>query len=281
MSQIQTFKIMKTIRLMILLTIVLHTIGANAQRISETDYYPKLQTYIKDIAKVKTDIAQQLSHENRNPKDILVLDDRIEFKIKDQKTIIYFSDILDDSIQVKKYYVMNVTNFLGDKITDPTIANTIRRILDTHVSVGKIDFVFKHTFNCDAFANNLFFIQSKLRGKRFDSLIATFKPKAAQYCALKVKPPVTEEQRKYIVQANSFNEKKVYTKAIELYNKAVEVDQTAYPAGYSNLALLSAQINKFDAAIYYMKMYLLLEPEASDARSAQDKIYEWEVSITK
>ena len=73
----------------------------------------------------------------------------------------------------------------------------------------------------------------------------------------------------------------MYDKAIELYNKAIEVDQSAYPAGYSNLALLSAQINKFDAAIFYMKKYLLLEPEATDARSAQDKIYEWEAQITK
>lgn len=30
-----------------------------------------------------------------------------------------------------------------------------------------------------------------------------------------------------------------------------------------------------------MKKYLLLEPEASDARGAQDKIYEWEGIIEK
>lgn len=30
-----------------------------------------------------------------------------------------------------------------------------------------------------------------------------------------------------------------------------------------------------------MKQYLLLEPEAKDARSAQDKIYEWELMIQK
>jgi hypothetical protein len=59
------------------------------------------------------------------------------------------------------------------------------------------------------------------------------------------------------------------------------VDQVAYPAGYSNLALLSAQINNFGGAINFMKKYLLLEPEATDARSAQDKIYEWEAQISK
>ncbi len=70
-------------------------------------------------------------------------------------------------------------------------------------------------------------------------------------------------------------QEKNYMKAIELYKKAIAIDQIAYPAGYSNVALLFAQINNFNAAINNMKKYLLLEPEASDARSAQDKIYEW------
>jgi hypothetical protein len=30
-----------------------------------------------------------------------------------------------------------------------------------------------------------------------------------------------------------------------------------------------------------MKHYLLLEPQAKDARSAQDKIYEWELMLGK
>jgi tetratricopeptide (TPR) repeat protein len=176
---------------------------------------------------------------------------------------------------------MSVNNVWGEKITDPAIVNTVRRYLDSHVVLGKFIFIFKHTFNCYALADNLFYIQYNLREKRYDSMISHFKPIANQYCTLKVKPQVSEEQRKYIVQANSFNQDKVYDKAIELYNKAIEIDQTAYPAAYSNLALLSAQINKFDAAIYYMKKYLLLEPESSDARSAQDKIYEWEAKTGK
>lgn len=91
----------------------------------------------------------------------------------------------------------------------------------------------------------------------------------------------SEEQRRYIVQANSFSQKKDYNKAIELYQKAIEIDQTAYPAAYSNMALLSAQTGKFSDAIFYMKKYLLLEPEASDSRGARDKIYEWEAELAK
>jgi hypothetical protein len=47
------------------------------------------------------------------------------------------------------------------------------------------------------------------------------------------------------------------------------------------MALLSEQMKWFNSAIFYMKQYLLLVPDAKDARSAQDKIYEWEMQIKK
>jgi tetratricopeptide (TPR) repeat protein len=159
---------------------------------------------------------------------------------------------------------------------------------ENQICLGDIVFS-KYTYsnnrNSESFnwklADYLYFFQYQQNCKRYDSLIAVFKPIASEYCALKVKPSVSEEQRKYIVQANMLNEQKMYEKAIELYTKAIELDQTAYPAAYSNLAFLSAQLHKFDTAIYCMKKYLLLEPEASEARSAQDKIYEWEILMQK
>lgn len=122
---------------------------------------------------------------------------------------------------------------------------------------------------------------SFLRNQIFNTSLALFEPNAAHYRGLNEKPPIPEEQRKYIVQANLFNQKKDYLKAIELYLKVIESDQTSYPAAYTNLALLSAQMANFDSAIYYMKKYLMLEPDASDARSSQDKIYEWEAQLGK
>jgi tetratricopeptide (TPR) repeat protein len=117
--------------------------------------------------------------------------------------------------------------------------------------------------------------------QRCDSLITLFQPIAGKYRELEVKPIVSEEQRKYIVQANSFNEQKAYNIAIDLYMKATEIDQTSYPAAYYNLALLSINVNQFYGAIFYMKKYLMLVPDAEDARAAQDKIYEWETIIEK
>lgn len=127
-------------------------------------------------------------------------------------------------------------------------------------------------------ADDLYFIQQHMERYNTGDMEA-FKEKAAQYRASKIKPQVYEEQRKFIVQANAFTQKKDYAEAIARYNKAIELDPVSYPEAYFNLALLSAQENRFKSAIDYMAKYLLLAPDAKDARSAQDKIYEWEALL--
>ena len=92
---------------------------------------------------------------------------------------------------------------------------------------------------------------------------------------------MSEEQRKYVVQANAMTQRKDYARAVDLYLKALDVDPVAYPGAYFNLALLSARMQRYKTAIRYMKQYLLLAPDAKDARSAQDKIYEWEAMSGK
>jgi tetratricopeptide (TPR) repeat protein len=129
-------------------------------------------------------------------------------------------------------------------------------------------------------ADLLFFIQQDIESYEKDKFVQ-FEKSAAFYRSLKTKPKMVEEQRKLIVQANSFNQQKNYDKAIEKYLKAVDFDPTSYPAAYYNLALLYAQQNNPHRAIFHMKQYLLLEPESKDARSAQDKIYEWELLMQK
>ena len=130
------------------------------------------------------------------------------------------------------------------------------------------------------FADDLFSIQQSLK-KQNDERLAIFESKAAEYRTLTIKPPVSEEQRRLIVQANALNQRKDYGGAIGLYLKAVDLDPVSYPGAYFNLALLSAQLKWYNKAIGYMKQYLMLVPDAKDARSAQDKIYEWEMLMQK
>ena len=110
---------------------------------------------------------------------------------------------------------------------------------------------------------------------------ADFEARAAKYREMAVKPTMSEEQRKYVVQANAMTQRKDYARAVDFYLKALDVDPVAYPGAYFNLALLSARMQRYKTAIGYMKQYLLLAPDAKDARSGQDKIYEWEGVIGK
>lgn len=90
---------------------------------------------------------------------------------------------------------------------------------------------------------------------------------------------MSEEQRKFIVQANAQNEEKKYYEALKLFKKVTEINSYSYPPTYFNMALLYAQLNDYEEAILSMKKYLILVPDAEDSRKAQDKIYEWELKI--
>ena len=95
-----------------------------------------------------------------------------------------------------------------------------------------ISFEFQEPDRARRFADDLYFVQQGLR-KQEEPRLALFGAKAAEYRALAVKPQVTEEQRKYIVQANALNEQKDYAGAIALYLKALDLDPVSYPGAIS------------------------------------------------
>jgi tetratricopeptide (TPR) repeat protein len=104
---------------------------------------------------------------------------------------------------------------------------------------------------------------------------ARFEKVAREYRAKPVKPALPEEARKYKVQAEFAVEQKRFPKAVQLYEQALELAPW-WPDGHFNRALILGETGRYPEAISAMKKYLALEPEASDARAAQDKIYQWE-----
>lgn len=232
----------------------------------QTPKMNKAKTEIAELLKKKAMITKRVknSPDNEYPdwdtqENISVFEDRIEFKYKKEIIIIYYSDIAEHEI----LYCYNNKNYSGVVLED-------FRIEIHGYENGK------------KFFDDLIYIQNQLRDadKNYNQQLTLFEPIAMNYRELKVKPAVSEDQRRFIVLGNSNFQERLYDKAIANFIKAIEVDQTAYPAAYSNLAILSAQLKKYNAAVYYMKKYLLLTPDASDARSAQDKIYEWEDKIS-
>lgn len=127
---------------------------------------------------------------------------------------------------------------------------------------------------CDALYNIGLLYKKQRQEER-----ARFKEQAAQYRALRVKPKISEEQRRLIVQAESRREKKEYARAVELFREAVKVDAVSYPAAYHNMALLYGEQHRYQDAVDAMKQYLELMPDAKDARAAKDMIYKWEEEV--
>jgi tetratricopeptide (TPR) repeat protein len=266
------------IRFIVFMGMTISTFNATAQNLnhyripefySDNEDVKKSVAIIKELVTGKGTVVSRLQSVEPGKEDYLtwgteknirVLEDRIEFTNKDESTNVTFKHIVNGfgyfSIGGKIQGVI-----LGDfriAVREKGGGQNLKNEFDILIKKNK----------------NLYYEARK-------SQLVLFEPTAAEYRALKVKPPVSEVQRKFIVQANAFNEKKMFNEAIALYEQAIGVDQTAYPAAYSNLSLLSAQVKDYDSAIHNMKKYLLLVPDASDARGAQDKIYEWEALIAK
>ena len=199
-----------------------------------------------------------------------VLDDRISVS---PRVAFFYTDLLDNNIAARK---TDEWPAWGRHIVDRNSGGSVRPY-KIHFP-GVMSFLFVNPGDAQRFADDLLLIQQAIKKDR-DARRAVFEAKAAEYSALRFKPPVSEEQRKYIVQANVMSQQKQYDRAIDLYDKVIEIDPVSYPAAYFNMALLYAQIHRFNMAISSMKQYLVLEPKAKDARSAQDKIYEWELMV--
>ncbi|HUR67085.1 MAG TPA: tetratricopeptide repeat protein [Chitinophagaceae bacterium] len=143
------------------------------------------------------------------------------------------------------------------------------------------NYIFDEDFElCKQIVNALFIIKTKDQYAADQQELESFKPIAQQYKSLLIKPDLKEETRRFIVQATTATEEKRYNDAIDLLEKAITVDP-AYPQAHFNRALLWAQVTIYGAAILEMKKYLMLVPDAADARASQDKIYEWEGKLTK
>ncbi len=107
---------------------------------------------------------------------------------------------------------------------------------------------------------------------------ASFAESAARYRALSEKPSLPESIRAFKVGAENAVREKRPADAVNQYRKGVQ-SYPAWPQARFNLALLYAEMNIPEGAIAEMEKYLLLVPDAANARQAQDKIYEWKSKL--
>lgn len=96
-----------------------------------------------------------------------------------------------------------------------------------------------------------------------------------KYRAASSRPALPAEALKYRVQAESAIKHWRFVEALRPYQQASTIAPW-WPEGYFNLALVWEELGLYPEAVAYMKYYLLLAPDAPNARAAQNKIFEWE-----
>ena len=89
------------------------------------------------------------------------------------------------------------------------------------------------------------------------------------------KPELSEEARKYKIQAELAIKEKRFDDSVDRYNQAIQIAPW-WPEGHFNRALILGELKRYREAIVEMNRYLQLTPDALDARAARDKVYEWE-----
>lgn len=129
-------------------------------------------------------------------------------------------------------------------------------------------------------ADALFVLKRSMERYLGPNADAEFDEVVKQFRAADPKPQLTEDLRRYIVQASAAVQEKDLQDASDLFYEIVQLAPW-YPEGHFNFAMVLGETLDFRIAIREMKRYLALFPEAPNARMAQDKIYEWERKISK
>jgi tetratricopeptide (TPR) repeat protein len=93
---------------------------------------------------------------------------------------------------------------------------------------------------------------------------------------LKPPPEIPEDARRHFVKAATVQKESKDAQALDLaigeYKQAL-LTAPRWAEAYYNLGVASEQAGRFDTAIDALKLYLLTNPSATEAREAQDRLY--------
>lgn len=232
---------------------------------SYVDRYDEQNIEIMTASEAKIFIVQVLYEH-----PLLLEDDRIRIanEIASVKTTdntnIVFAGKLGLSVSVPLEEISYV-NIIGDhNHTDNT------SIKFGNYTLGK----FKEN-NARKFVNSLFALKKVALYEPIRREEAKFEEAVQTYRNAKAKPVLPEDARRYSVQAESAIHEKKFIEAADLYKKSLNLCPW-WPEAHFNRAIVLGEIGEIKTAIFEMKRYLRLSPDALNARAAQDKIYVWE-----
>jgi tetratricopeptide (TPR) repeat protein len=109
---------------------------------------------------------------------------------------------------------------------------------------------------------------------------ADFQGKALNWRTMPQKPPLPENAQRFRVLAEDAFRSKNFEESANYYEKGLEVSPL-WPEGRFNAALLYGELQMYSQAIFHMKRYLELRPDAKNANDARERIYVWEEKAKK
>lgn len=199
----------------------------------------------------------------RNPENIYLSANGLQFICSGNKTVsILFSELIDLKLKI---------NTIESNIQSSGYTTEYKlAIKNSIISVNK-----DRLYILKSILQQFLQVQKLVHESYFD--MVAFKQKALVYQTKN--SVVSEEIRKYIIQAEAQAKLYNYEKAIQLNYQIIQLNATAYPSAYFNVAILLAETNRLHSAIYNMKKFLLLQPSKEDESLAKNKIADWEIVL--
>lgn len=118
-------------------------------------------------------------------------------------------------------------------------------------------------------------IQERTKLASETSSFADFQGKAKAWRAMKVKPDLPEDVRRFRVLAEDAIKHQEFEKAVQYYEQGLAIEPL-WPQGQYNAALLYGEMKEYRDAELHMKRYLELVPDAPDAQAARDQMMIWQ-----
>jgi tetratricopeptide (TPR) repeat protein len=104
---------------------------------------------------------------------------------------------------------------------------------------------------------------------------AEFQKRAVAWRALPAKPPISDDVKQHRLLAEDAYQQKQFDTAAAEYEAGLEIDPL-WAQGHFNAAVIYGELKDYDDAVWHMRCYLELVPDAPDAQESRDQMLLWQ-----